>query len=169
MLVPVVVAAYVSSRRRRARRAAALAAQGLVTTDVGRRLRWRRHVPFALFAAALAVLVVALARPMATVKTPRREATVILAIDVSNSMAATDVKPTRIEAAKTAAGAFVRQQPPAVRIGVVAFGDGRGDRAAADARPRRRARRPSIGCRSAGARRSARASSPRSTPSPARR
>jgi Ca-activated chloride channel family protein len=58
------------------------------------------------------------------VTTPRREATVILAVDVSNSMAANDIKPTRIEAAKTAARAFVRQQPPAVRIGVVAFGEG---------------------------------------------
>jgi Ca-activated chloride channel family protein len=59
---------------------------------------------------------------MATVKTPRREATVILAIDVSNSMGAADVKPSRIEAAKATALAFVRRQPPAVRIGVVAFG-----------------------------------------------
>jgi Ca-activated chloride channel homolog len=124
LLLPVLVAAYVSSRRGRARRADALAHQGLVTTDARKPLRWRRHVPFALFAAALAVLVVGLARPMATVKLPRREATVVLAIDVSNSMAATDVKPSRIEAAKAAAVAFIRQQPPAVRIGVVAFGPG---------------------------------------------
>jgi Ca-activated chloride channel family protein len=122
VLIPAVVAWYVSSRRRRARRAGTLATQGLVVADVGRRLRWRRHQPFALFTVALAVLVVALARPMATVKTPRREATVILAIDVSNSMAATDVKPSRVEAAKTTALAFVRRQPSGVRIGVVAFG-----------------------------------------------
>jgi Ca-activated chloride channel family protein len=124
LLIPVLVAAYVSSRRRRTHRAAVLAGQGLVTTDVGRRLRFRRHVPFALFTAALAILVVSLARPMATVKLPRREATVILAVDVSNSMGATDIKPTRIEAAKAAADAFVRQQPSEVRIGVVAFGQG---------------------------------------------
>jgi Ca-activated chloride channel homolog len=122
VLIPALVTAYVSSRRRRTRRAAALADQGLVTTDVGRRLGLRRHLPFALFTAALAVLVVAVARPMATVKTPRQEATVILVIDVSNSMAAADVKPSRIEAAKTTALALVRQQPPTVRIGVVAFG-----------------------------------------------
>jgi Ca-activated chloride channel family protein len=61
---------------------------------------------------------------MATIKTPQRTATVVLAIDASNSMAATDAKPSRIEAAKTVAQAFVRQQPPAVRIGVVAFGQG---------------------------------------------
>lgn len=122
LLIPALVAAYVSSQRRRSRRATALAGQGLVTTGAGRR-RLRRHVPFALFTAALALLVVAMARPMATVKTPRQEATVIVAIDVSNSMAATDVKPSRIEAAKTAAQDFVRRQPPAVRIGVVAFGE----------------------------------------------
>jgi Ca-activated chloride channel family protein len=72
----------------------------------------------------LTVLIVAMARPSTTVKLPRREGLVILAIDVSNSMVATDVKPSRIEAAKVAARAFVERQPPAVRIGVVAFGDG---------------------------------------------
>lgn len=122
--IPVLIATYVSARRRRARRAASLAEQGLVAIDVGRRAKVRRHVPFVLFTAALAVLVVALARPMATVKTPRREGTVVLAVDVSNSMAATDVRPSRIEAAKTAARTFVRRQPPAVRVGVVAFGEG---------------------------------------------
>ena len=59
---------------------------------------------------------------MATLKVPRRQATVILAMDVSNSMAATDVKPSRVAAAKIAASAFVREQPSSVKIGVVAFG-----------------------------------------------
>jgi Ca-activated chloride channel homolog len=122
--VPALVAAYVSAGRRRARRAAALAEQGLVATAAGSRRRTRRHVPFGLFAAALTLLVVGTARPMTTVQTPRREGTVILAMDVSNSMRADDVQPNRLEAAKTAARAFVQRQPPAVRIGVVAFGDG---------------------------------------------
>ena len=122
VLIPVVIAAYVRTRRDRARRAAALAEQGLVTAGTGGRRQPRRHVPFALFAAGLTVLVVALARPTATVKTPRREATVIVTIDVSNSMTATDVKPSRLDAAKAAANAFVQQQPSEVRIGVVAFG-----------------------------------------------
>jgi Ca-activated chloride channel family protein len=122
LLLPVGVAAYVSARRRRKQRSAALATQGLRTTGVARRRNWRLHLPFALFLVALALLVVATARPMATIKTPRREATVVLAIDVSNSMAAADVKPSRLGAAKIAAGDFVRQQPPGVRIGVVAFG-----------------------------------------------
>jgi len=124
LLIPGMVAAYVSSRHRRSRRTAALSEQGLVTTSGPLRMRVRRHVPFALFVLALTVLLVGMARPMTTVKTPKREGTVILALDVSNSMKADDVKPSRIEAAKTAARAFVERQPPAVRIGVVAFGDG---------------------------------------------
>jgi Ca-activated chloride channel family protein len=124
LVIPAMVAAYVSSRRRRAQRATALSEQGLVAVSPSSRLRVRRHVPFALFTAALTVLVVGMARPLTTVSTPRREGTVILAVDVSNSMKATDVKPTRIDAAKAVARSFVERQPPAVRIGVVAFGDG---------------------------------------------
>ena len=124
LLVPTMVAAYVLSRRRRARRSAALEEQGLVATPSQSRMRVRRHVPFALFTAALTLLIVGTARPMTTVQTPRREGTVILALDVSNSMKADDVRPSRLEAVKTAARAFVERQPPAVRIGVVAFGDG---------------------------------------------
>jgi Ca-activated chloride channel homolog len=124
LALPVVVAVYLWSRRRRSLKDAALAAQGLVTTEAVRTPSWRRHVPFALFTAALALTVVACARPMATLRLPRREATVVLCIDVSNSMAATDVKPSRIGAAEIAARAFVRQQPASVRIGVVAFGEG---------------------------------------------
>ncbi|MDQ6727984.1 MAG: VWA domain-containing protein [Actinomycetota bacterium] len=122
--IPAMVGAYASSRRRGFRRAAALSEQGLVATSARPRTRVRRHLPFALFTVALTVLIVGTARPMASVKTLRREGTVILAVDVSNSMKATDVRPTRIEAAKAAARAFVDRQPPAVRIGVVAFGDG---------------------------------------------
>jgi len=121
LFLPLVVLAYVLARRKRRQRTAGLAAQGLLTTGLARR-SWRLHVPFALFLVALALLVVASARPMATVRTPRRQATVVLAIDVSNSMAAADIKPSRIGAAKVAAEDFVREQPAAVRIGVVAFG-----------------------------------------------
>ena len=124
VLVPALVWAYVSARRRRAARAAELAAQGLVATSPLSRLGARRHVPFALFGAALTLLLIGMARPMTSVKTPKREGTVVLAMDVSNSMKADDVQPSRLEAAKAAARAFVERQPPAVRIGVVAFGDG---------------------------------------------
>lgn len=120
LLIPVVVAAYGVTRRRRSRRAVALAAQGLVPT--GHAGRARRNVPFALFALALALLVVAFARPTATIVTPKRQATVVLDFDVSNSMAATDVKPSRLGAAEIVAKEFVRQQPSSIKIGVVAFG-----------------------------------------------
>ena len=81
LFLPVVVVAYVLARRKRRQRTAALAAQGLFTTGLPRGRSWRLHVPFVLFLVALALLVVASARPMTTVKTPRREATVVLAID----------------------------------------------------------------------------------------
>ena len=93
-------------------------------TASSRRVRWRRHVPFALFAAALALVCFALARPTVSLALPEREGTVILAFDVSNSMRAEDLEPTRIEAAKEAATAFVERQPSTIKIGVVAFGDG---------------------------------------------
>jgi Ca-activated chloride channel family protein len=83
----------------------------------------RRHIPVTLFMAGLTMLLVALARPQTVVSLPRIEGTVILAFDVSGSMAADDWDPTRMEAAKAAARAFVEQQPPRVRIGVVAFSD----------------------------------------------
>ena len=120
--VPAAVAVYVAARRRRTRRSEALAAQGLLITGPGRRQGWRRNLPFTLFAAALALLALAAARPMATVKTPRLTSTVILAMDISNSMGAKDVKPSRIGAAKLAARDFVHDQPSSVKIGVVAFG-----------------------------------------------
>jgi Ca-activated chloride channel family protein len=123
--LPAIVAGYVMARRRRVQRAGALASQGLVVTgsnDPGR--RWRRHLPFALVVLALALLVTATARPAATIKTIRRQGTVVLAIDVSNSMAAKDATPSRIAVAKKAAHAFVKDQPAGVRIGVVAFGSG---------------------------------------------
>ena len=78
----------------------------------------------ALFVVGLVVLIVALARPQATVSLPRQEGTVILAFDVSGSMAADDLKPTRMDAAKAASLAFVERQPPGVVVGVVAFSDG---------------------------------------------
>jgi Ca-activated chloride channel family protein len=83
----------------------------------------RRHVPMALFLAGLAILIVALARPQAIVSLPQQAGTVILAFDVSGSMAADDLQPSRIEAAKAAARAFVERQPVSVQIGVVVFSD----------------------------------------------
>lgn len=123
-LSPAFVVAYVLLQRRRMERARALAAQGFVPTAAAARKRRLRHVPFALFFLALTLMLLALARPQANVTLPKREGTVILAFDVSNSMAATDLEPTRMDAAKEAAKAFVRKQPLTVKIGVVAFSDG---------------------------------------------
>ena len=122
LVVPAVVAVYVAARRRRVRRSEELAAQGLLVSGAGGRQGWRRNLPFTFFATALALLAVAVARPMATVETPRLESTVILAMDVSNSMGAKDVQPSRIGAAEQAARDFVGDQPSSVKIGLVAFG-----------------------------------------------
>jgi Ca-activated chloride channel homolog len=121
-LVPCLAVAYAWMLRRRAERAERLASEGLVLTG-GERVRRRRHVPFALFVLALTLVAFGLARPTVSLALPTREGTVILAFDVSNSMRADDLQPTRLAAAKNAALAFVEQQPRTIRIGVVAFGD----------------------------------------------
>jgi Ca-activated chloride channel family protein len=125
LLVPLGVALYVAIDRRRKRLAAALVGPGLAGAGAGARRRGglRTRIPAALFVTAFAVLAVALARPQAAVSLPRAEGTVVLAFDVSASMTATDIEPTRMDAAKAAAKAFVEQQPAGVIIGVVAFSD----------------------------------------------
>jgi Ca-activated chloride channel family protein len=114
------VAAYRSLQRQRTK---ALAAAGLSSANRAR-AGLRRHLPPMLFLAALTLLLLAVARPQATVAIPRAEGTVILAFDVSNSMAAKDIAPTRLAAAQAAAIDFVKAQPDTVDIGVVAFGQG---------------------------------------------
>jgi Ca-activated chloride channel family protein len=120
LAVPVLVVLYRRLLAQRATRRTQLAAMGLVAPGVMSK-GWRRHVPVALLLAAVTLLLVALTRPNATVPRPRREGTVVLAFDVSASMAANDLEPTRMAAAKSAAKAFVERQPASVRVGVVAF------------------------------------------------
>ncbi len=124
LLVPAAVIAYVVLQRRRAGQAAARAATGLVTVGTPAALGRRRHVPFALLLVGAAVLAVGLARPQVAIAVPKLSGTVVLGIDVSNSMAADDVAPTRLEAAKKAARAFVAEQPDGVSIALVAFSTG---------------------------------------------
>jgi Ca-activated chloride channel family protein len=112
--------AYRWLQRQRAR---SLAAAGL-TGPPSAGARWRRNLPPLLFLAALVFMLLGLARPQATVPVPRASGTVILAFDVSNSMAAKDVVPTRLAAAQAAAISFVEGQPDTVDIGVIAFGQG---------------------------------------------
>ena len=122
LAVPLFILLYLRMQRRRRRLAARYGSLGL-TLVAGREPGWRRHVPVALFLVGLAILLVALARPQAVVSLPRLEGIVMLTFDVSGSMAADDLKPTRMEAAKEAARTFVQSQPPSVQIGVVAFSD----------------------------------------------
>lgn len=124
LIVPVLVAGYVSLLRRRGRRVAELAAKGLVASPSTQRLRRLRHVPYALFLLGLTAMIAGAARPQTKITVPRREGTVILAFDVSNSMRAKDLRPSRIDAAKAAATAFVDKQPSSIRVGIVAFSDG---------------------------------------------
>jgi Ca-activated chloride channel family protein len=121
LTIPLLLVAYILAQRRRQRYALRYASLSLVKEALGRGPGIRRHIPPVLFLLALAVMIVALARPVAIVTMPTREGTVILLMDVSGSMQADDLKPTRMEAAKTAARAFVEKQPEGIRIGVVSF------------------------------------------------
>jgi Ca-activated chloride channel family protein len=123
LLIPALVVGYVLLQRRRQRYVIRYASLSLVKDALGRGPGWRRHVPPALFLLSLAVMLFALARPVWYVTLPAEEGTVILTMDVSGSMRAGDVQPTRLEAAKAAARAFVEKQPPGVKIGVVGFSD----------------------------------------------
>jgi Ca-activated chloride channel family protein len=124
LLVPLCAGLYVLMQRRRRRLAARYGNFGFVQESGGHRLGSRRHLPPALFLTGLTILVMAVARPETVVSLPRIEGTVILAFDISGSMAADDLKPTRLDAAKAAAIEFVQHQPASVQVGIVAFSDG---------------------------------------------
>jgi Ca-activated chloride channel family protein len=121
LLVPVLVLVYILLQRRRQKYAVRYASLSLVKDALGKGPGVRRHIPPILFLIGLAVVIVALARPAATVVLPSQQGTVILTLDISGSMRADDMQPNRLEAAKAAARAFVEKQPKNVRIGIVAF------------------------------------------------
>jgi Ca-activated chloride channel family protein len=121
LLVPLGVVAYVRHERTRRAAAAAFAAPALQASLVPRRPGWRRHVPLVAYALALTVLILALAKPQTTVAVPVERASIMLTTDYSGSMQATDVPPSRLQAARTAANSFLEQVPSAVRVGLVAF------------------------------------------------
>lgn len=120
-LIPLIVAVYVLVLRRRRRFAVRYSSLSLVRAALPKYSRWRRHLPFALFLLALAALSLAMTRPMTLVTVPSKQATIILAIDVSRSMCSNDIEPTRLEAAKASALNFVKNQEASTQIGVVAF------------------------------------------------
>jgi Ca-activated chloride channel homolog len=119
--IPVLVAGYVWILRRRKRFTIRYSSLSLVRQALPPSSRLRRHLPFGLFLAALACLIIALARPVSVVTVPGGQATIILALDVSRSMCSTDIPPNRLEAAKSAALSFIGRQRSSTRIGIVAF------------------------------------------------
>jgi len=121
LAVPAVAGAYVLANRRRRRASDAFVSPALRPALVRWDPGWRRHAPMALFAAALAVLAVALARPQRSVAVPVEQASVMLVTDESSSMRATDVDPTRLEAARHAAEEFLGDVPARLRVGLIAF------------------------------------------------
>jgi len=123
LLIPVLVVAYILLQRRRQKFALRYSSLSLVKDALGRGPGFRRHIPPLLFLIGLVAMILALARPAATVTLPSQQATVILTLDVSGSMRADDLEPSRMEAAKSAAQLFVEKQPPNVRIGVVSFSE----------------------------------------------
>lgn len=121
LALPLVVGWYVREQRRRRAAAAAFAMPALQPALATARPGWRRHLPALAILIALATLVLAAAGPQRTVAVPVERATIILATDVSGSMTATDVQPSRLIAARRAARSFVAQVPKRVNIGVIGF------------------------------------------------
>jgi Ca-activated chloride channel family protein len=124
LLLPLLILYYRRLLAQRRQTAVTLGTLGIVQNRVGQELGRRRHIPPAIFLLGLVLIIIGLARPEMAVSLPRVEGTVILAFDVSNSMLAGDLEPTRIEAAKAAARTFVENQPGTVLVGVVAFSNG---------------------------------------------
>ena len=121
LLVPLVLLVWVRGERRRAQRAGAFGNPALLPNVVTDRPGWRRVVPVVLYLLAATVLLVALARPEATAQVPRDQATIMLVMDTSQSMLTTDVAPSRIQAAREAADAFLEEIPDRFQVGLVAF------------------------------------------------
>jgi Ca-activated chloride channel family protein len=121
LVLPMLVAAYIMILQRKKKLAVRYANLAMVREAMGASQRIRRHIPPAFFLLALTAMLLALARPQTTITLPTQHETVILAMDISGSMRATDVEPNRLVAAQNAAKQFVSEQPENVRVGVVAF------------------------------------------------
>jgi Ca-activated chloride channel family protein len=121
LALPVLIGLYVSEQQRRRHAAQAFAVERMQPSVAPRRPRWRRHLPMLAFLLAAVILIAAAAKPQRTIATPIERASIMLATDVSGSMGATDVAPTRLIAAKQAAREFLQQVPARVNVGVMAF------------------------------------------------
>jgi Ca-activated chloride channel family protein len=120
-LLPLLVLLYLWLLQRKKQLALRYASLSIVREAMGRGPGWRRHVPPVLFLLALTAMLVAASRPFAVVRLPSQNETIMLAMDVSGSMRATDVEPTRLVAAQNAAKAFLAELPRHVKVGIVAF------------------------------------------------
>ena len=123
LAVPVVLGSYLWTLRRRRKAAFRYASVALLRSVIPRKSRWRRHTALALMLASLGVLAVGSSRPHVIRDVPVASSTIVLAIDVSRSMCASDIQPNRLSAAQEAARNFVEEQPMGLRIGLVAFSD----------------------------------------------
>ena len=121
LTLPLLAGIYIWTLRRKKKLALRYASLSIVKEAMGHGHSWRRHVPPILFLLAIAAMLLAAARPLATITLPSRQQTLILAMDVSGSMRATDVKPNRMVAAQEAAKSFIADLPRHVRVGIVAF------------------------------------------------
>lgn len=121
LIVPALIGSYVLLLRRKKKMTVRYASLGMVKQAMGKQSLWKRHVPPALFLLAITTMLLAATRPTAIVKLPSQQQTIMLAMDVSGSMRATDVEPNRLVAAQNAAKAFLNDLPRPIRVGIVTF------------------------------------------------
>ena len=121
--IPVLISLYSAYQRRRRQAVAAFVSPVMADSVTPHRPGWRRHLPMAMFAIAVAVLIIAAARPQKSVAVPVNNAAVVLANDVSSSMAATDLKPSRLGAAEVAGNRFLSSLPSSARAGLLQFNE----------------------------------------------
>ncbi len=121
LAVPLLIAFYVWLLKRKKKNAVRYASLSIIKEAMGPRQTFRRHIPPFLFLLALIAMLISAARPLAVITLPSQQQTIMLAMDVSGSMRASDVLPNRLEAAQAAAKAFIAELPRTVRVGIVAF------------------------------------------------
>ncbi len=121
LAIPLLIVVYIWLLGRKKRLALRYASLSIVKEAMGTGMHWRRHVPPVLFLLAISAMLFAASRPFAVISLPSTQETIILAMDVSGSMRATDVKPNRLVASQEAAKAFLAELPRNVRVGIVAF------------------------------------------------
>jgi Ca-activated chloride channel homolog len=121
LIVPVLVLLYIWLLRRKASHSVAYSQLGLLKLAIGKQSTVKRHIPPVLMLIALAAMIFAASRPLAVVTLPMQQETIMLAMDVSGSMRATDVLPNRLVAAQNAAKAFLADLPRNVKVGIVTF------------------------------------------------